>query len=213
MSSLALVHGHGVDMTAMIAGRSTPHPLYQALKRAHTLIVADALDHDVLAGADLAILIQPHALPPSALVALDAYVREGGHLLLFADPALAWPRGAGLAGAQGPLRSSLISPLLQHWGIALVDPEREWVRLRPSGALLIHPGQFAALVGKTGDAVCTVDQDGHVARCQPGRGRAVLVADADLIDPALIRDSVDSAAANRRFVAELIRELTQPDTS
>lgn len=213
MSSLALVHGEGVDMTGMIAGRSTPHPLYRALRRAHTLIVADALDRDVLAGADLAILIQPHALPPSALVALDAYVRGGGHLLLFADPALAWPHGAGLAGAQGPLRSSLISPLLEHWGIELIDPDREWVRLRPSGALLVHPGQFAALAGKTGDADCTVEPDGHVARCDPGLGRAVLVADADLIDPALIRNSADSAVANRRFVAALIRELTQPDTS
>ncbi|GGB50567.1 Gldg family protein [Blastomonas aquatica] len=213
MSSLPLVHGDGVDLTAMIAGKSNPHPLHEDLKAAHDLVVADALDGDVLDGADLAVLVQPRALPPQDLVALDDYVRGGGRLLLFADPVLEWAGGRGLGDPQGPLRSSLMSPLLRHWGIELLDPELGSVRLKPSGALLVHPGRFAPLSGKIGDGNCEIENQGHVARCRRGRGRAVLVADADLMDPALINESAESAPANRRFVATLIADLISKDTS
>lgn len=213
MSSLPLVHGDGIDLTAMIAGKSNPHPLHEDLKAAHDLVVADALDGDGLDGVDMVILVQPRALPPQDLVALDDYVRSGGRLLLFADPVLEWAGGRGLGDPQGPLRSSLISPLLKHWGIELLDPELGSVRLQPSGAWLVHPGQFALLSGKIGDANCEIENQGHVARCRPGRGRAVLVADADLIDPAMISNSAESAPANRRLVASLIAELMTKDTS
>lgn len=213
MSSLPLVHGDGVDMHAMIAGKTDPHPLHEQLNAAHDLIVADSLDAAALAGADLVILVQPPALPPETLVAIDDYVRGGGKLLLFADPVLEWHSGKGLGDPLGPLRSSLMSPLLKHWGLELVDPDLEMVRLRPSGAMLVHPGRFAVLPGKTGDGGCAVEMDGHVARCRPGKGRAVLVADADLIDPAMINDSAESADANSRFVATLISDLAAKDTS
>lgn len=97
MSSLPLVHGDGVDMAAILAGQSKPHPLHEELNAAHDLVVADAIDEDVLTDADLAILVQPRALPPEALVALDDYVRRGGRLLLFTDPMLEWHGGRGLA--------------------------------------------------------------------------------------------------------------------
>lgn len=213
MSSLPLVHGDGVDMAAMIAGKSNPHPLHQQLKAAHDLVVADALDDQVLAGADLAILLQPRALPPEALVAVDDYVRGGGRLLLFADPVLEWPGGNGLGDPLGPLRASLISPLLRHWGLELLDPELGTVRLQPSGTVLVRPGQFSALLGKTGDAVCAIRQSGHIAHCRVGKGKAVLVADADVLDPAMISDAAMSGPANRRFVATLISGLAFKDTS
>ncbi len=213
MSSLPLVHGDGIDMQAMLAGHSRPHPLHDALKSAHDLVVADALDDETLAKADLVVLVQPRALPPEALVALDAYVRGGGRLLLFADPLLEWPGGQGLADPLGPQRTSLISPLLGHWGLGLVDPETESVRLQPSGAVLVHPGIFEVLPGKIGETACRIDAQGHVARCRPGEGRAILVADADLLDPRMISDSAESAVFNRRFVAGLISELLAKDTS
>lgn len=213
MSSLPLVHGAGVDINAMIAGRTDPHPLHEELNAAHDLVVADALDATALEGVDLLILVQPRALPPEALVAIDDYVRGGGRLLLFADPVLEWHGAGGLGDPLGPLRSSLISPLLGHWGLELFDPDLERVRLAPSGTVLVHPGRFAVLPGKTGDGACTLESDGHVARCQPGNGRALLVADADLIDPAMISNSAESADANRRFIATLISDLMAKDTS
>lgn len=213
MSSLPLVYGDGVDMAAILAGQSNPHPLHEDLNAAHDLTVADALDTDVLTDADLAILVQPRALPPQALVALDAYVRRGGRLLLFTDPMLEWHGGKGLGDPLGPERIGLLSPLLSHWGLAMVDPAMASVRLHPSGAMLLHPGMFTQTPGKIGDAACRIESSGHVAQCRPGRGRATLVADADLLDPAIINESTESGPANRRFVSALIGDLLRKDTS
>lgn len=213
MSSLPLVHGAGADVASMVAGKTDPHPLYQDLKAAYDLLVADAIDGDVLADADIVILVQPRALPPEALVAIDNYVRDGGRLLLLADPVLEWPGGKGLGDPLGPLRSSLISPLLRYWGLELIDPAIDAVRLHPSGAVLVHPGKFAPLSGKIGDADCAIAQNGHIARCRIGTGRALLLGDADLLDPAMISKSAESANSNRRFIATLIADLTAKDTS
>ncbi|MCG6120866.1 MAG: hypothetical protein MEP44_09505, partial [Blastomonas sp.] len=107
----------------------------------------------------------------------------------------------------------LLSPLLAHWGLTLVDPDIRQVRLESSGAVLVYPGVFALVPGKTGDAVCRLEQDGHVAHCRAGSGKAALVADADLLDPAMISESAESGDANRRFVSALIRDLVRKDTS
>lgn len=207
MSSLPLVYGDSADMTALIAGQGDPHPLYEALDAAHDLVVADVLDSAVLASADLVLLIQPRALPPEALVALDGYVRAGGRLLLFADPVLKWPSRLGLGDPRGPVRSALVSPLLGHWGLELVDPGIDSVRLPDSGASLYSAGRFSPILGKTGDAACVLGEGGHVARCRPGKGRAILVADADLLNRGQRSDSADCVDANQRFVGELLREL------
>lgn len=213
MSSLPLVHGEGVDMAALMAGHSKPHPLHAEMAAAHDLLVADVLDDRALQGAELLVLVQPRALAPQELMVVDSYVRSGGRLLLFADPMLDWGGGRGLGDPQGALRTSLISPLLNHWRVELVDPGLDRVVVRPTGARLVHPGQFGPLPGKSGDAVCRTGADAYVAHCTPGRGRAVLVADADLLDPATISDSGESRDANRRFVASLITDLFREDTS
>lgn len=213
MSSLPLVYGAGVDMAAVIAGKAHPHPLHRELIDAHDLIVPDTLDGSSLKGARLAILVQPRVLAPHELVALDAYVRGGGRLMLFADPLLGWPHGAGLAEAAGPVRSALISPLLAHWGLELVDPGIETSRLGKSGPLMIHPGQFRSRQGKIGDAVCRLESSSHVARCQVGRGMAVLVADADLLDPDILERPDESARSNRQWVRNLMAHLVTEDSS
>lgn len=213
MSSLPMVYGAGVGMAGVIAGQARPHPLYSAMAERHDLVAADVLDDAALAQARLLILVQPRALLPEELVALDGFVRDGGRLLLFADPRLEWPRGVGLGDPGGPIRSSLMSPLLAHWGLELTDPGLDSVREAETGAVLVHPGRFGERQGKSGDASCRISQAGHVARCAVGRGRALLVADADLLDPALIAESGESGRANRLWVHKLIAELAGKDTS
>lgn len=213
MSSLPLIYGDQGDMATVIAGQADPHPLYTALNAAHDLVVADALDATVLTGADLVLLVQPRALPPEALVVLDGYVRSGGRLLLFADPVLEWPSRLGLGDPRGPLRSTLISPLLAHWGLELVNPDSDSVRLPQAGAVLHHPGQFLQKLGMAGDGRCVISEEGHVARCRPGDGQAILVADADLLNRAQASDSGDSWARNSRFAGGLLRDLLTKDSS
>ncbi len=207
MSSLPLVYGAGVDMAGVIAGKADPHPLHAALAAAHDLAVPDALDAAALKDMRLVILVQPRALDPGELVALDDYVRAGGRLLLFADPQLDWPHELGLADPRGPLRTSLISPLLRHWGLELQNTGIESVRLGKSRVLLVHPGQFGVLQGKSGDGSCRLAFDASVARCAIGRGRAVMVADADLLDPEILANRADSGSANQRFIHRLLLEL------
>lgn len=211
MSSLPLVYGAGIDMAGVIAGKAAPHPLYRALAEAHDLVVPDVLDAATLRNVRLAILVQPRALGPAELVALDDHVRAGGRLLLFADPLLEWPRGMGFADPRGPLRSSLISPLLRHWGLELQNPGIESISEGKSRALLVHPGQFGVLPGKSGDALCSLDAGGLVARCRVGKGRAILVADADLLDPEILENPGESATANRQWVHDLLQELAKED--
>ncbi|MAF61096.1 MULTISPECIES: hypothetical protein [unclassified Blastomonas] len=212
MSSLPLVYGAGVDMADVIAGKADPHPLHAALAAAHDLVVPDALDAAALKDVRLAILVQPRALGPDELVALDDYVRAGGRLLLFADPQLDWPHGVGLADPRGPQRTSLISPLLRHWGLELQNPGIESVRLGESGVLLVHPGQFGVLLGKSGDGSCHPAFHASVVRCSIGKGRAVIVADADLLDPQILANRAVSGAANRTFIRDLLLELMQEDS-
>lgn len=217
MSSLPLMHGDGVDMAKMLAGKRRPHPLYTELDAAHDLTIADVLDATTLDAAAMVILVQPRVLMPEELVALDDYVRGGGRLLLFADPMMEWPQDGqasrGLADPQGGLRASLISPLLTHWGISLIDSGIESVVVGSVGAVLVHPGHFEMILGKTGDARCRTEHDDRVARCTVGRGRAVLIADADLLAPGMISKSAESGDANRRFVAGQVAALMTDDTS
>lgn len=213
MSSLPLVYGAGVDMADRIAGQARPHPLYSALVQDHDLVVADVLDARAFAGARIAVLVQPRALMPQELVALDGFVRGGGRMLLFADPRLEWPSGMGLGDPAGPLRSSLVSPLLAHWGLELTDPGIDRVRIANSGAVLVHPGQFGELPGKSGDASCRIVDSGYTARCTVGRGRAVLIADADLLDPDVLGVPGDSARANQQWVHDIVAELAGEDSS
>ena len=212
MSSLPLVYGAGVDMADVIAGKADPHPLHAALAAEHDLVVPDALDAAALKDVRLAILVQPRALGPGELVALDDYVRAGGRLLLFADPQLDWPHGLGLGDPRGPLRTSLISPLLGHWGLELQNPGIESARLGKSGVLLVHPGKFGALQGKSGDGSCRPAFDSSVVRCSIGKGRAVIVADADLLDPEILANRAVSGSANRTFIRGLLLELMQEDS-
>lgn len=212
MSSLPLVYGAGIDMAGVVAGKADPHPLYKALAASHDLVLPDALDAAALEGVTIAILVQPRAFRPAELVVLDKYVRSGGRLLLFVDPQLDWPGGMGLADPQGPLRSTLISPLLTHWGLELQNPEIESLRLGQPGVLLVHPGYFAVLQGKFGDALCSVDSPLAIARCRVGKGRAVLIADADLLNPEILENRDETGSAHRRFIYDLLIDLARKDS-
>ena len=75
---------------------------------------------------------QPRALPAEELVALDAWVRGGGRLLLLADPMLEWPSERALGDRLRPPVSFADTGLLAHWGLRLDAPDqRGLLRDRP----------------------------------------------------------------------------------
>jgi hypothetical protein len=111
------------------------------------------------------------------LVDLDRWVRDGGKLLLLADPALDWH-------SERPLGDSLRLPpsfadtgLLAHWGLRLDMPEERGPKQRELGDFSILTSSPGELSGK-----CKIGGDGLVAHCRVGKGLATIVADADFLN-------------------------------
>ncbi|HKY81267.1 MAG TPA: hypothetical protein VJM09_07310 [Sphingobium sp.] len=156
-----------------------------ALLRQHFAVtpVDSPLSPD-LTQAQALLLAHPRLLSPAELVAIDAWVRGGGTAVVLADPMLRWPLALPLGDRRRPPAISLLSPLLTHWGLQLMPPQSmdEDRHFLDDGTLLTI---FAASRFRTESATCRLAADGLLARCRIGRGRALLLADADLIDDRL----------------------------
>lgn len=143
------------------------------------------VDGAVLADADVLLLAHPPALDPAQLVAIDDWVRGGGRAVVLADGLSSWPPAWPLGDPRNPPVTSLLGPLLAHWGVELDAPEglaESRVIVRDSGQrlALLSPGRF-----QRRDSRCMVRAQGLIAECRIGRGHALLVADADLLAPEL----------------------------
>ena len=121
-------------------------------------------------------MAQPLAQTAENLVTLDTWVRGGGRVLLLADPLLEWPSRRPLGDPLRPPPMFADTGLLAHWGLRLDAPdERGPTRRSLAGyrILTLSPG---ALYG-----ACTISSDRLAADCGIGKGRAVIVADADFV--------------------------------
>ena len=153
------------------------------------------------------LIAQPRPFAPQENVALDAWVRGGGHLLLFADPMLTAHSRFALGDPRRPQDIALLSPILAHWGLELRYDEAQPLGMRDiaGSALALNlpvnlSGHWAAHRGAA--ANCQIEQAGLVASCEIGAGRALLVADAALFD---LDPEPDYAAARQ---AQALRALS-----
>lgn len=160
----------------------------QTFVKASTLDLqpVDHLDAAKLAHFERMLLVQPRLLQPGELVALDGWVRGGGRLVILADPLLMWPMDLSMGDTRRPPLTSLLDPLLSHWGLRLepVTGEGAQVERRrlANGAVVLLAG--ASKFTPTGRG-CSVRERGLMAVCRLGQGQARLIADADLIDDRL----------------------------
>ena len=91
-----------------------------AIEQHHRLVPVDTLAGEgVLDGIEALMLVQPRPLSPGENVALDQWVREGGHALLFADPVLTEESRFALGDKRRPQDVALLSPILSRWGLEL----------------------------------------------------------------------------------------------
>ncbi|WP_205479113.1 Gldg family protein [Sphingomonas arenae] len=167
---LALAEGFRLD--------APPHPAMQRLERDYRVTLVDGPEQ--LAPGGLLLAIQPQALTAERLVALDQWIRSGGRLLLLADPRLSWESSLSLGDRRRPPFEFPDTGLLDHWGLTLNGPEPDGPVERTLGGtniLAASPGTLSAEQGSP----CTISEDRFVARCRLGEGRAVIVADADLV--------------------------------
>lgn len=185
MTTLPLQWSEG-GVEADLAEDAQPHPAFSRLSETYDVQPLD--DVRDLAELRILLLAQPRAFSPAELVQLDSWVRKGGRILILADPALQWGSLYPLGDKRRPLFTSMLSPLFAHWGLELVLPiaDAEPMAIRKIGTLSIRtqtPGEWLK-IGRGGSARCVLEEGGLLADCTIGKGRALLVADADLLDTA-----------------------------
>ncbi|WP_295525419.1 ABC transporter [Novosphingobium sp. Chol11] len=182
-TSLPLIWNETTGPAEMIGTHAAPPWPRTALETRFRLVPLDTLLKLDRLG-DL-LIAQPRPLAPQENVALDRWVRRGGHLLLFADPMLTAPSRFAIGDPRRPQDIALLSPILKHWGLSLNYDEAQPLGLREiaGSTLPINlAGHWTKRPG--GEADCRIEQAGLVANCRIGAGRALMVADAALFEAA-----------------------------
>lgn len=185
MTTLPLQWSEG-GIEADLNAEAQPHPAFVRLQAQYDIQSLDDFSDVDAKMLPLMLLAQPRALGPAELAKLDAWVRGGGRLLLLADPALQWGSLYPLGDKRRPLFTSLLSPLFSHWGLELVLPmlDQQAIAVRDIDGITIRtqtPGEWLPKIGETA-AQCKIATGRLIADCRVGKGRALLVADADLLD-------------------------------
>lgn len=201
LTSPSLFWGEG-DIASAVQHKTDRPPLIRHLEATWRVVPLDIARPDQLRPVSLLLIIQPQALAPDELVALDDWVRSGGHALILADPDMRGASSLKKGDARQPPPSTLLLPLLSHWGLTLVpDPPGAPLRLiRSADGLVPAPGS-GRWISRTRD--CTVIASA-IARCALGKGIVVSVADADFVISA--KDS-PTQEAGQKLMDELLDGL------
>ncbi|MET0364249.1 MAG: hypothetical protein ABW169_06310 [Sphingobium sp.] len=185
-------------------------PLWDALSRSLDLRPVDAVTAGTLRDRAVLLVVQPRALAPQELVALDSWVRMGGRGVLLVDPDLRWADARPLGH---PLRApsvTMLGPLMAHWGLKLapVPPEASG---GPVERRMLADGRMIQIAGAShfipSGSLCRVASDGLVAQCVVGKGTAILVADADFVNDALWTADPAAPAQTRRWTSDAVAVL------
>lgn len=196
LTSLPLVFGEGFSL------HDNGSPALAALETRYRVVPISVADPPELAKARLLLMAHPLAQPAEDLVALDRWVRAGGRVLLLADPMLEWPSKRPLGDMLRPPPMFMDTGLLAHWGLRLDAPDRPGLKAETLGGFEVVTDSPGALFGG-----CRISPDRLVAHCDLGKGRATVVADADLLDTAELGPQ---AAHNFDGVLEELAELERP---
>lgn len=186
MGTVPIFWGEAAEFADLVSGGGDPHWARALLERGFALVPLDTLAPDQLAhGGKRLLMAQPRTLSAAENVALDAWVRDGGHVLLFADPLMTGESQFGIGDRRRPQDVALLSPLLTHWGLDLqfADDQVLGVVTADAGVARLPvnlPGRLVALP----DGSCEVLGAGLAARCALGAGEALVVADAAVLDHA-----------------------------
>jgi hypothetical protein len=178
LTSLPLVFG---EQFSLEGGGS---PALKALEGRYRVVPISVTDEKDLAKGRLLLMAHPLAQPAEDLVALDAWVRSGGRVLLLADPALEWPSERPLGDPLRPPPMFMDTGLLGHWGLRLDAPdERGPVRLGGGHKPVIYvsPGRIVST-----NAACELSRADIIAECLIGKGKATVVADADFVNTDVV---------------------------
>lgn len=152
-------------------------PTLSRLQERYEVVPIAVADAASLKGKRYLLMAHPRAQPAEVLVELDRWVRQGGKVLLLADPRLEWESARPIGDPLRPPPAFADTGLLAHWGVSLTGPI--------DGATTVGNGDQSvstASIGKLSSARCEMAGDGFVARCDVGKGQATIIADADFLN-------------------------------
>ncbi len=188
MTTLPLIWGEG-GLTAAADPDRAQAPAMERLSEHFDIVPIDTVAALPKAKIAALVLAQSRRMAPAELVKLDEWVRRGGRVIILADPALHWESSYPIGDRRRPLFTSLLSPLFSHWGLELVLPmenaeEKSVIKL---GEYIVRTSSVGAWqrlkTAQTAQtAQCSVALNLVMTECTVGQGKAVLVADADLLD-------------------------------
>ena len=173
LTSLPLVFGEDFSL------QGNGSPALKALQTRYRVVPISVADPPELGQGKLLLMAHPLAQPAEDLVVLDRWVRGGGRVLLLADPMLEWPSKRPLGDLLRPPPMFMDTGLLAHWGLRLDAPDERGPKAGRLGGFEVLTDSPGQLFGR-----CAISDDRLVAHCTIGRGRATIVADADLLDTA-----------------------------
>jgi hypothetical protein len=196
-TSLPIVWRESGAISDLLEDGQTPHWVLSALRAKGKVVPLDTLAGErglrALPRNSLLVLAQPRALAPQDNVALDDWVRSGGHVLLFADPMLTGHSDYALGDPRRPQDIALLSPILGRWGLELRFDEDQ----RGGESAVTWRGQQVPVnlrgswVAK--DGACSLEAETLIARCAVGSGSVLAVADAAVLEDS--DESADSASS------------------
>lgn len=145
------------------------------------------------------VIAQPRPLSPIENVALDNWVRGGGHLLLLADPLLTAHSAYPVGDPRRPQDVVLLSPILAKWGLELTIDEMQAAGLRTVATK--GPAIPVDLPGawRSTNPQCQLEAAALLAVCRVGQGRVIALADAELLG------AEDAEALRQPALADLLR--------
>lgn len=198
LTGLPLRWSASSSIAAMIAEGTNDDPSITRLTATGPVSLVDSLaDHAPPPGGVL-LIAHPRALAPQDLVAIDAFVRGGGRAVVLADALSGWPTRHPLGDPRNAPITSLLTPLLDHWGVTLgaaPTGESESLSVDIEGARLrlFSAGRFDRLPSS-----CRAYGGRYAAHCRIGRGEVWLVGDADLLFAPLWQPLVPGATHLRQ---------------
>lgn len=190
MGTVPIYWGEAADLGETLTGEAPPHWARAVLERDFVLAPVDYLSAENLARYDYLLMAQPRGLSAEENVALDAWVRDGGRLLLFADPMMTGDSRFGVGDRRRPQDVALLSPILAHWGLELAFDSGQDEGLHDADHFgdplpVNMRGQWSYVTAEPGTArECNIPGDALLAHCRIGAGQALLVADAAMLDLA-----------------------------
>ncbi|MFP5396572.1 MAG: ABC transporter [Alphaproteobacteria bacterium] len=198
-TTLPILWADSPDLAASLSPRAQSHWARDLLAERGAIEPLDLLTDDSLRGTRRLLMAQPRVLTPQENVELDNWVREGGRLLLLADPALTEDSAFPLGDPRRPQAIVLLSPILSRWGLELRFDDRQSLGRHARDVMGVAipvnlPGQLVT----RGQDNCRLWGEGLAATCAVGKGRIVVVADA----AALERD--DPSGQGRKALSWLL---------